>query len=445
MRSQFPSAFVALALLCTSFNAAAEAPRIHATAAAVHAVGGHQKDEFGWGAAALPALEYPVTAAFGLQLEMSALWLSEGSPPVDPNVEPEGDATAFAAMFGPRLRPFARAHDGTALSPAGFWLSGGLGVATTNALWRPVVDAQIGYDFLDKRARTGLGPMIGYQHVFQPDKELRPDDASLLMVGVHALFDLSPTSAQRRDADGDGIYDDADKCPQVPEDPDDFQDDDGCPELDNDNDGIADAKDRCPNEPEDKDGFEDGDGCPELDNDKDGIPDATDKCPLEAEDRDGFDDEDGCPDPDNDKDGIPDVSDLCPFEPETVNDYADTDGCPDEDQVRVIGDQIVLDDRVHFWVNSHIIRRDSFPLLQRLAKLIGDHPEYVQIDIAGHADERGPDSFNIPLSKNRARAVLEFLVKAGIPRERLNAEGFGETKPLIDRKSEHAYYKNRRV
>ena len=66
---------------------------------------------------------------------------------------------------------------------------------------------------------------------------------------------------------------------------------------DRDGDGITDDVDKCPDEPEDKDGFQDEDGCPDLDNDADGIPDKDDKCPNEPEDKDGFQDEDGCPDP----------------------------------------------------------------------------------------------------------------------------------------------------
>ncbi|MGB5287312.1 MAG: OmpA family protein, partial [Ignavibacteriaceae bacterium] len=60
-------------------------------------------------------------------------------------------------------------------------------------------------------------------------------------------------------------------------------------------DGILDINDKCPNEAEDFDGFEDEDGCPDLDNDGDSILDVNDKCPNEAEDFDGFEDEDGCP------------------------------------------------------------------------------------------------------------------------------------------------------
>src|SRR5262249_29719677 len=85
---------------------------------------------------------------------------------------------------------------------------------------------------------------------------------------------------------------------------------------DADGDGVHDSVDRCPDQPEDKDLFDDSDGCPDLDNDGDGIPDAQDKCPIEAEDKDGVDDADGCIDKDNDGDGIADTLDKCPMQPE---------------------------------------------------------------------------------------------------------------------------------
>jgi hypothetical protein len=60
---------------------------------------------------------------------------------------------------------------------------------------------------------------------------------------------------------------------------------------------VPDIYDACPNDPEDMDGFEDNDGCPDLDNDKDGIPDKQDKCPNQPETLNGYRDDDGCPDP----------------------------------------------------------------------------------------------------------------------------------------------------
>ncbi len=93
------------------------------------------------------------------------------------------------------------------------------------------------------------------------------------------------------DRDGDGIPDDVDQCPDLPEDFDGFQDADGCPDLDNDDDGIPDKIDKCPNTK----GDQDADGCPVFDHDHDGIPDTEDACPNEP----------GPPDPDPKKNGCP--------------------------------------------------------------------------------------------------------------------------------------------
>ena len=99
---------------------------------------------------------------------------------------------------------------------------------------------------------------------------------------------------------------------------------------DSDEDGIADDEDRCPDIAEDFDGFNDEDGCPDYDNDQDGMYDTKDKCPDKAEDFDDYLDRDGCPDLDNDGDEIPDTVDKCPNQKETVNLFKDEDGCPDE-------------------------------------------------------------------------------------------------------------------
>jgi len=87
--------------------------------------------------------------------------------------------------------------------------------------------------------------------------------------------------------------------------------------------------DKCPNAAEDIDGFEDEDGCPDIDNDLDAIPDVRDSCPDVKEDVDAYNDADGCPDLDNDRDGIVDSLDQCPNVPETFNNLRDDDGCPD--------------------------------------------------------------------------------------------------------------------
>jgi outer membrane protein OmpA-like peptidoglycan-associated protein len=283
------------------------------------------------------------------------------------------------------------------------------------------------------------------------------------------------------DRDGDGIKDDVDQCPNEPEDYDDFEDEDGCPEPDNDRDGILDVDDACPNEPEDKDGnededgcperdafdrdgdgilddvdqcpddpedkdgFEDEDGCPDPDNDQDGILDVDDLCPNDPEDKDGWEDEDGCPDPDNDKDRILDVDDACPNEPETYNGVDDQDGCPDRGRVIVTDTKIEILDKIYFEYNKDIIKSESFPILDAIAATLQGNPDIRLVEIQGHTDERGSDSYNLDLSDRRAASVKRYLVKAGVDADRLQSQGYGETQPLDPRSNERAWANNRRV
>lgn len=249
-----------------------------------------------------------------------------------------------------------------------------------------------------------------------------------------------------KDADGDGILDDVDQCPLEPEDFDNFEDRDGCPDPDNDQDGILDVNDQCPNDPEDFDGFEDADGCPDPDNDQDGIPDVEDRCPNEPEDFDGFEDEDGCPDPDNDQDGILDTVDQCPNDPETKNNYEDEDGCPDEKKrARIEGKKIVILDKVFFVYDKSIILDQSFPILMEVADILNENPQIKKVLIEGHTDSNGSDRYNKRLSDRRAKAVRDFLVKQGISNKRLLFKGFGEERPIATNDTDEGRQKNRRV
>ena len=145
-------------------------------------------------------------------------------------------------------------------------------------------------------------------------------------------YSFTPKRAEKpRDTDNDGLVDSADACPKEPEDIDQYEDTNGCPDPDNDADGLLDTSDRCALVPEDKDGFQDEDGCPDLDNDDDGVADADDRCPTEQEDRDSFNDDDGCRDPDNDGDGLLDAQDSCPLKAEDKDTLGDEDGCPETD------------------------------------------------------------------------------------------------------------------
>jgi hypothetical protein len=113
--------------------------------------------------------------------------------------------------------------------------------------------------------------------------------------------------------------------------------------VDDDDDGVPDDKDECPGLPEDGLGAHPHDGCPDDSNagaaptatpsapdaDGDGVPDAIDKCPKDPETINGYEDDDGCPEPDRDGDTFLDAVDRCPDAPETFDGIDDEDGCPD--------------------------------------------------------------------------------------------------------------------
>ncbi|HJZ87409.1 MAG TPA: OmpA family protein, partial [Polyangia bacterium] len=214
---------------------------------------------------------------------------------------------------------------------------------------------------------------------------------------------------------------------------------------DRDGDGIKDDVDQCPDDPEDFDDFEDEDGCPDPDNDKDGIPDVDDLCPNEPEDKDGFEDADGCPDPDNDKDRIPDVDDKCPNEPETYNGFEDADGCPDKGRVIVRKGKIEILDKIYFETDKDIIKPISFPILNAIAATLKGNPQILEVEVQGHADERGSDEHNMDLTDRRAHSVMRYLTEHEVEPHRLTAKGYGETRPVCLQHGEDCWSKNRRV
>lgn len=212
--------------------------------------------------------------------------------------------------------------------------------------------------------------------------------------------------------------------------------------TDRDGDGIPDEVDQCPDVPEDKDGFEDQDGCPDFDNDKDGIYDAQDQCPNDPEDRDGFQDLDGCPDTDNDKDGITDALDKCPNQPETLNSYKDEDGCPDEKPVEI--KQTMTLTGVNFKTASAELLEESYFMLEKVYNSLEAFSN-VRVEIGGHTDNQGGDSYNMALSNDRAKAVMNYLVERGISADRITARGYGKTRPVASNDTPEGRAKNRRV
>lgn len=203
---------------------------------------------------------------------------------------------------------------------------------------------------------------------------------------------------------------------------------------DQDGDGFPDEVDACPEEP----GVE-PDGCPLKDADGDGILDPDDKCPDVA----GLEEYEGCPIPDEDGDGISDPDDKCPKEPETANSYLDDDGCPDqlpEEMKRFSG----VVEGITFETDQATIKASSAKILKKALKVLKIFPD-VNLVISGHTDSRGDRVHNMLLSRRRAEAVKEWLVKRGIEASRIKTEGFGADQPIDTNDTKEGRSRNRRI
>ena len=244
------------------------------------------------------------------------------------------------------------------------------------------------------------------------------------------------------DTDGDGIIDATDKCPTESEDLDGFKDADGCPEPDNDRDNIIDIRDACPTAAEDTDDWEDSDGCPEWDNDRDGIEDADDSCPNSF----GARETKGCPSSDRDYDGVSDAVDRCPDDAETRNGHLDDDGCPDDAgaAVKVGREKLELPRALMFSPNTAELDASSFVLLDEVVKVLRETPK-LRLRIEGHTDASGDEGANMILSRRRAEVVRDYLVSKGVGYDRLEAQGYGSSRPIDTNRTEEGREHNRRI
>ncbi len=261
---------------------------------------------------------------------------------------------------------------------------------------------------------------------------------------------LTYNFGKKKDADGDGVADRKDKCPDTPAGV--AVDENGCP-IDTDGDGVPDYLDECPNQagtvkgcPDtDKDGIADKDdacpkvkglkkfkGCPDTDND--GVEDAKDKCPntpagvkVDAK---------GCP-VDTDGDGIADYLDKCPNEAGVPEEK----GCPKKE---IVIAPIYFDRVVNFNTGKTYIRRGD---IQKLNEVVAKMQENTTLKatISGHTDSVGGDAFNLRLSERRANAVKKYLVKKGIQADRIATVGYGEFSPVATNATAKGRAENRRA
>jgi OmpA-OmpF porin, OOP family len=100
--------------------------------------------------------------------------------------------------------------------------------------------------------------------------------------------------------------------------------------------------------------------------------------------------------------------------------------------------------KIRFESGKATIDSDSIGLLDRLIETALRCPS-ANIEVAGHTDSDGDDATNQSLSEKRAQAVADYLIKAGLPPDRLKAEGYGSSKPVADNDTDEGKAKNRRI
>lgn len=110
------------------------------------------------------------------------------------------------------------------------------------------------------------------------------------------------------------------------------------------------------------------------------------------------------------------------------------------------GDAILvnLPDGVTFAVNSATINPTFRNTLDTVANSMQTYPNSL-IDVYGHTDSTGSDSYNQGLSERRAQAVASYLSQRGVSSARIRSQGFGETSSIADNTSEQGRAMNRRV
>lgn len=414
---------------------------MHAGAGVAHAVGAPQSSEFSWGVATEIVGELPLSRVVSAELAFGLAVLSDGDPPRDPSFADRTTGILSSPTLGLRVQPGA----------SGLWadLRGGVGI--TGPRVRPTFGANVGYDFrVDEASLWGVGPVVGYAHVFQSDDNVRPEDGRILWGGIHVVFGKRGATPPPpcADGDGDGICDAQDACPREAGVPTSNPETHGCPAIvDRDGDGILDPVDACPDVPGIATDDPKTNGCPRPDRDADGVFDDEDACPEVAGIRTDDPKTNGCPKPsDRDEDGVVDAEDACPDVPGIATEDPKTNGCPPAlNNVRLQGDRIVLDDIIHFDLDSPRVKRASWPLVKKVAEFINATPDILEVLVEGHADESGTPEHNLVLSGERSESIRALLVKFGVDTKRITTRSYGDTQPRVQAGHGRVEAANRRV
>lgn len=108
-----------------------------------------------------------------------------------------------------------------------------------------------------------------------------------------------------------------------------------------------------------------------------------------------------------------------------------------------VGTKVVLDN-IYFETGKAILRPESHNALDQVFRFLENNPG-MKLEISGHTDNTGSLRINQKLSRDRARAVVDYLLKLGISEEMLISEGYADTQPVAPNTTAEGREKNRRV
>lgn len=111
----------------------------------------------------------------------------------------------------------------------------------------------------------------------------------------------------------------------------------------------------------------------------------------------------------------------------------------DGDQINLIAPGNIL-----FASNSSDVSASIYPTLDSIGDVLKEYDKTV-VEVYGHTDSQGSESYNLALSQRRAESVAAYLINRGIKSERFAINGYGEAQPIADNTSEEGRAKNRRV
>lgn len=110
------------------------------------------------------------------------------------------------------------------------------------------------------------------------------------------------------------------------------------------------------------------------------------------------------------------------------------------------GNNLILNmpSSVTFDFDSSDLQTPARQALNDVNAVLRSYPE-TRINVAGYTDSTGSDSYNQKLSEQRAQSVATYLEQGGVEAGRINAVGFGETRPVASNETDAGRAQNRRV